>query len=155
MKKLITIAGLAAALVSGQAQCFTLRQVVSNNLITCDPTPWSPIFGYTYKAGLPVNTRKISWNSPVPVKAQYVVYGYGYDNPGTPHQNEATQMVYILNQNIPATYGATISNRFSECDVAMWTDFNTSQLREFVMMLVLYNATTGVEITRGWMQWTR
>lgn len=154
MKKIITLLVVAFA-TAASAQCFTLRQVVQNGVIKCEPEPWHFFYGYTPYAGVPYNTRKISWNSPVPVRAHYSVYGYLQDNPGTPHQNESTQMVHLENKPIPAMYAATITDRFSECDNPSASNYDTSQLREFVMQLVIYNATTGQEISRGWMQWTR
>ena len=156
MKKIITLIGaVMVATLTAQGQCFTLRQVVSNGVIKCEPEPWNFFYGYMPSAGIPYNTRKISWNSTVPVRAHYSVYGYLQDNPGTPHQNEATQMVHLEDKPIPPMYSATITDRFSTCDDPSSSNYNTSGLRELVMQLVIYNTTTGQEISRGYMQWTR
>ena len=155
MKKLILLATLVSAIVSGQAQCFTLRETVSNSVIKCDPYPWTFPFSIMYRAAIPVNTRIISWNSPTPVEARYLVWGFGYDSPATPYTNEAVQRIDLVNQFVPATFGATISNRFSECDNRSYSDFDTYNLREFIMEVILYKPGTGHIINRGYMRWTR
>lgn len=155
MKKAISLALITLATINVDAQCFTLRQVVSNNIIKCEPDPVLFPFGYFYKASMPYNTRKISWNSPVPVRAHYSVYGYLQDNPGTPSVNESTQMVHLEDKPIPPMAGATITTRFSTCDDMSASNYDTSSLREFVIQLVIYNTVTGAEISRGYMQWTR
>lgn len=155
MKKLITVLLLALATTVGNAQCFTLRENVSNSLITCNPDAGAPFFGYFYKAAAPTNTRKISWNSQTPVEARYQVYGYGYDSPATPYFNESVLRIDFINEFVPLNYGATVTKRFSECDVEWLSDFQTSHLREFVMEVILYQPGTGRIINRGYMRWTR
>lgn len=162
MKKLITVAGLAIGLAT-QAQCFTLRDVVSNGTIKADPSPGSWGTFLFIGAGdpevetpYPMNYRKFSWDLGRSVHGTFRAYGYMRDDPNTPSVNESGQMAWYKNEYIAPCYSGTITTRFSECDVPWLTDYTgTSNLREFILQVTLYDAITGQYINTAYLRWTR
>lgn len=163
MKKLLAIAGITAALLTEtSAQCFTLRDVVSNGTIQADPSPgsWGTLLfigvGTDVEPPYPMNYRKFSWDLGRLVHGTFRAYGYPYDDPNTPNVNEAAIPLWWKNEYIAPCYHGVITTRFSECDIDMVSDYlNTEILREFVLQVTLYDAITKKYINTAYLRWTR
>ena len=155
MKK-ATLAAIALAITTTlNAQCFVLREAIQNTVVQAipDPSNWAALFGASGSI-YPINTRLFKWNSPEPVTGEITFYGMLRDNPATP-QNEGSQMVYFPSVAISGSYYGTYTFRFSECNIQQLTDYNTTNLREFVAQLILKNAVTGKYVNAAYFRWSR
>lgn len=160
MKKLVVLLSLVAGLYAN-AQCFVLRDTVSNGTIQADPSPGSYGTFLFIGAGegaeppYPINTRKFSWDLGRLVHGTFRAYGYMRDNPNTP-ENETNWFVWYENSYIAPCYNGTITRRFSECDVSWMSSYaDTEKVREFVLQVTLYDAYTDKYVNTAYLRWTR
>ncbi len=158
MKKLIAVAALTLGLASSVlGQCFTLVDVVSNPTIKADPSPgsWWGVALIGDEGPYPANTRLFSWDLGRLVKGRFQAYGFKRDDPSTP-QNENGQVAVYEDFEIAPCYHATITRRFSQCDVGFMSTYtNTSSLKEFVIQVELFDAFTGAYVNTAYMRWLR
>lgn len=158
MKKLLTIAAFTLATQLASAQCFTLRDVVSNGTIKAEPSPgsWAGVLFIGDEGPYPWNTRLFSWDLGRLVHGTFRAYGYKRDDPNTPDINETNQMVWYENVYIAPCYNGVITRRFSACDVGFLSGYaDTENLREFILQVTLYDAISKKYINTAYLRWVR